>query len=163
MIFSVDDWILQVDVEKTLQYSRRILSDHCQCGYCRNYYSAIDSVHPQLRPFLQRFGSHVETPDELMPFEPTVYEATYCICGSVLQYGAAPMVVGKLTVTVAEDLDFVTECPQPCFGLITSVTELPWVLDEDMDEVVSPANEPEYMQRMWNKLLQQAPDDHTFS
>ena len=33
-----------------------------------------------------------------------------------------------------------------------------WLLDEDMDEVISPANEPEYLQRMWDRLLQNAPD-----
>lgn len=163
MVFTIDDWILQVDIEKTLLYSGQILQDHCQCGYCRNYYSAIDSVYPELRPFLERFGSHVETPDELMPFEPTLYEATYCICGCILQHGTSPVALGRLNITVVESLDFTTECPLPCFGLVTSVMELPWVLDEGMDEVVSPANEPEYLQRMWSKLLQQAPEDTTFS
>lgn len=30
---------------------------------------------------------------------------------------------------------------------------LPWVLEEDMDEVISPANEPEFLEKMYRKLL----------
>lgn len=165
MVFTFKNWVFRVDIEKTQAYSGNILQDHCQCGYCRNYYTAIDAVHPDLRPFLAQFGSHVETPDELMPFEPTVYEATYCICGSILQRGLEPIYLNGLNIAVLDqdELDFDTECPSPCFALVTSVIELPWVLEEDMDEVVSPANEPEYLQRMWNKLLQEATEDPLYS
>ena len=165
MVFTVKDWVLQVDIEKTLAYSSNILQDHCQCGYCRNYYAAIDMFYPDLRPFLAQLGSHVETPDELMPFEPTVYEATYCICGSIMQRGSEPIHLKGMSLFVLgqSELDFDTECPVPCFAFVTSVMELPWVLEEDMDEVISPANEPEYLQRMWSKLLQQATDDPIYS
>jgi hypothetical protein len=50
-------------------------------------------------------------------------------------------------------------CGEPFFVLTTGLLELPWVLDEDMDEVLSPANEPEYMQRMMNRLLENAGED----
>lgn len=161
MIFKAGDWSLSVDTEQTMAYCSQKLPEHCQCGYCRNFYAAIDLACPKLRPVLAKFGVHIETPDELMPFEPTLFEATYCICGSILQRGASAMSVNGVHFKVLDqtELDFETECPKPYFALVTPVLELPWVLEEDMDEVISPANEPEYLQRMWRKLLDNAPDE----
>lgn len=165
MIFAVGDWKLDVDIEQTMSVCSKNLPDHCQCGYCRNFYAAIDIVHPKLRPFLSELGMHVETPDELMPFEPTLYEATYCICGRILESGTSPIELDGLRMRVLEEeeLDYETHFPKPCFALVSNKIELPWILDEDMDEVISPANEPEYLQRMWTKLLNEAPEDNTFS
>ena len=165
MVLTFDGWILDVDIEKTMAYCRQISLDYCQCGYCRNYRTAVDQIHPDLRMFLARLGRSMETPDELMPFEPTLYEATYCICGKILQKGEEWIRLNSMDLRLLEqsELDFDTECPGPCFALVTPLIQLPWVLDEDMDEVISPANEAEYLQRMWNKLLQKAPEENTYS
>lgn len=96
-----------------------------------------------------------------MPYEPTIFEGSYCISGSVLVSGSQPIERGNCQIWVlpSEQTDYETQCPKPYFVLRTGCLELPWVLDEDMDEVVSPANEPEYLQRMWDRLLQSAPDE----
>ncbi len=96
-----------------------------------------------------------------MPFEPTIYEASYCISGSVLKEGTQPILLDNFYVSVlaAVDTDYETRCPKPWFVLRIGCLELPWVLDEDMDQVISPANEPEYLQRMWSRLLEYAPED----
>lgn len=165
MVLTLQDWIFRVDVEKTLAYSKSIVADHCQCGYCRNYYHAVDGVFPELRSFLSQFGADVEGPDELMPFEPTLYRATYCICGEILTFGSDLLRLDNLSIEPLQQaaLDFETACPAPCFALHTSYMDLPWVLDEDMDEVLSPANEPEYLERMWEKLLMDAPNEAIYS
>ena len=31
--------------------------------------------------------------------------------------------------------------------------ELPWVMEEDPDEVISPANEPEFLEKMYRKVM----------
>ena len=125
MFLEIDGWKFDVDLVETMSYSSKVLSDHCQCGYCRNFYQAIDGSYPQLRTFLAQFGMHVETPEELMPFE--------------------------------------TQCKSPYFVLTSGFLELPWLLDEDMNEVISTANEPEFLEKMWNRLLDSAADSDEIS
>lgn len=161
VIISIQDWVFDVDINATMEYCLNVVADPCQCGYCRNFRSAVNGTFPELDPFLTKLGSRVDAPEELMPYEPTVFEASYCISGRIRQKGTQPIGCGGCSVFVmpAEDTDYETECPKPYFVLRTGYLELPWVLSEDMDEVVSPANEPEYLQRMWNRLLQNAPED----
>ena len=100
-----------------------------------------------------------------MPYEPTIFEGSYCISGTILQRGHELKISDGcwLTALTAEETDYETKCREPYFVLRTNSLELPWVLDEDMDEVISPANEPEYLQRMWDRLLQNAPDTSNYS
>ena len=161
MIISVQDWVFDLNADATSQYCKHVISDSCECGYCRNFRQAINGTVPELNAFLTQIGGRVDAPEELMPYEPTIYEASYCISGKILQYGTSSILCGttKIDVLTAEDTDYETKCEAPYFVLRTGCIELPWVLDEDMDEVVSPANEPEYLQRMWDRLLQYASDD----
>lgn len=158
MIVAMDDWLFDVNIDQTIKYSSDVANDYCQCGYCRNFRAAVSKAYPLLDPLLLKFGTCVTTPEELMPYEPTVYEASYCVSGSVLRQGSAPIVCGdcRLWVLSENETDYETQCPSPYFVLRTGCLELPWVLDEDMDEVISPANEPEYLQRMWTRLLSYA-------
>lgn len=156
MIISIADWSFDVDVPHTEVYSKRITAEHCDCGYCRNFYAVVDESYPNLRPFIAQFGANVEGPDEMMPFEPTLCQLTYCISGRIISFGSKPIVIDETILEVVDgsELDIETQCPGPYFALITGYLELPWVLEEDMDEVISPANEPECLQRMWEKLLE---------
>ena len=161
MIFSIEDWIFDVDVDATAKYCSGVVADPCNCGYCRNFRAAVNNEFPQINKFLTALGSRVDAPEELMPYEPTVFEGSYCISGKILQEGQALKLSDHcwFSVLTADETDYETQCPSPYFVLRTNSLELPWVLDEDMDEVISPANEPEYLQRMWDRLLQNAPDD----
>jgi len=165
MIYSVQDWLFDVDVDATAKYCAGVVADPCNCGYCRNFRAAVNNEFPQLNKFLIKLGSRVEAPEELMPYEPTVFEGSYCISGRILKEGQTLELSDGcwLSVLTAEETDYETQCPEPYFVLRTSSLELPWVLDEDMDEVISPANEPEYLQRMWDRLLQNAPNTSTNS
>lgn len=165
MIFTFGDWCISVDIDRTREYYNKKIHDRCQCGYCRNFCEAIDDVYPEFRQFLSAFGVHIEAPNELMPFEPTLFEATYCICGSILQRGKKPISFDRFFIKPLEmsELDFDTHCPRPCIAFVTSVLELPWVLDEDMNEVISPANDPEYLQRVWNRWLNLVTEDQMYS
>ena len=158
MIIFIGDWSFDVDTQNTEAYTKRITDDHCTCGYCRNFYASVDAVSPNLRPFLAQFCLDVEGPVEMMPFEPTVCQLTYCASGTIVSRGSMPIVVDGMVLDVieGENLDIDIQCPKPRFAFMTGYMELPWVLDEDMDEVISPANEPECLQRMWGKLLENA-------
>lgn len=161
MFLRINGWEFDVALEQTMDYSAKVLSDHCQCGYCRNFYKAIDSSYPELRPFLAQFGMHVETPEELMPFEPTICTVSYCISGKILRRSIVPLEGGGtiFSVETQDDMPFETQCQSPYFVLTSGFLELPWVLDEDMNEVISTANEPEFLEKMQRKLLDNAEKD----
>lgn len=165
MIFSIADWVFDVNVEVNMEYSSMQASEHCTCGYCRNYYQTIDKAYPSVRPFFAQLGIDIEGPDELSPFEPTIYEATFVVNGEILQVGSQKAFVNGVPVTVltSDEADLDTERSLPYFALTIGLLELPWVLDEPMDEVVSPANEESYMRRMWDKLLRRTEQENVVS
>ena len=146
MILQIDDWKFQVDLERTKEHSSFVSSEHCTCGYCENYYRAAGMTYPELKPFLCRFGIMVDGPSEMYPIEPTLYLVGYRVFGQILQFGKGPMMVGSVPVT-AEPVDDVH------FMLEVGEIPLPWVLAEDMEEVISPANEPEFLEKMYRKLM----------
>ena len=161
MLISVQDWQFDVDVALNMEISSGQAADHCLCGYCRNFYQAVDSTYPSLRPFLARFGADIEGPDELSPFEPTIYEASYIIHGKVLSCGHQPIFVDGIPVVVknGKKADMDTERPEPYFVMLVGLMELPWLLSEDPADVVSLANEPSYLARMEKKLLERIGDN----
>ena len=154
MIFEFADWRFQVDVEKTRQHTRRNASDHCACAYCRNYYEALPGTYPGLCVALNRMGIAPMGPSELMPFTPTVYLACYRVYGEVLRWGKASLTANGIPL-VAETAE-----EAGTFLLWVGEMELPWLQEENPQEVVSPANLPEFLERMqsiW--LLRHGPEE----
>lgn len=157
MTVKVADWIFDVDVASTMAYSASVWEDHCTCGYCRNFYETLNSAYPLMKPFLEKFGMNSLTPEEMSPIEPTLCIVSYCISGMIAKRGIYPLDTGDVVFQVSTDAQNPLYEPpfgKPFFVLTSGLLELPWVLDEDMDEVISPANEPEYMQRMMSRLLE---------
>ena len=150
MILEVLDWVFNVDISATMDYSVHISEDYCNCGYCRNFRETLNAAYPQLKEFLEPFGMNSLTPEEMSPIEPTLCMA------SIVKRGIYPIDLGGVVLTVPEQPDplYKPTCGEPFFVFNTGLLDLPWVLDEDMDEVISPANEPEYLQRMMNRLLE---------
>ena len=166
MRISVRDWIFDVDIPSTMDYSAAVWKDHCTCGYCRNFYETMDGAYPKTKAFLKQFGMDSLTPEELSPIEPTLCMVSYCICGSIIKRGIFPVDSGDVVFSVSTcEQNPLYEPPfgKPFFVLTSGLLELPWVLDEDMDDVISPANEPEYMERMLNRLLENADCDSVMS
>ena len=156
MHICIDDWVFAVDMTTTMAYSAGEAEEHCSCAYCRNFYTAIDSVYPQLRPFLTRFGLDVEAPDALIPYEPPTQQvAYYGVAGKILQIGSKPLSAGKLLIypETAEVAQVNTFLSEPHFFLRTDMMQLLWVLDEPMEDVISPANEPSFLKSSIDKFL----------
>ncbi len=147
MILTLADWQFQVDWDETQRCTRHCSEDHCTCAYCRNFYENIDLVQPSLRPVLERFGIYLDGPCEVMPFEPTLLMACYRVTGKILRTGESRLHV-----------DGVILRPEPgdekTFLLWVGELELPWTQYEDMDEVISPANQPEFLDRMYRRWLE---------
>ena len=152
MILQLGDWQFQVDVEQTMDYTYRCSLDHCTCPYCQNYYENVDRVHSSLGPVLSQFGICLNGPCEVMPFEPTLVAAAYRVTGSIISRGEAWL-----------HADGVDLRPEPgdeqTFLLWVGPMELPWTQEEDMEEVISPANQPEFLDRMMAVALRWAQAD----
>ena len=155
---TIEDWEFEVDVSATAEYSAKEALDHCDCAYCRNFYAAVDNHYPGLRPLLERFGANVEAPDALMPYDrfgAMTYEAFYSVRGRVVTAGQMPIRVGNAVVCPGRfpDLQIDMHCDEPYLFLNVSNLMLPWVLLEPMDQVISPANQPSFLRKIWNRLL----------
>lgn len=158
MRLTLKDWDFEVDLEATTAYAAEEMADHCTCGYCRNFCAAVDGKYPNLRAFLAQFGLQLEAPTELFPYEPTMYEASYVIAGKILRQGR-PVECDGITIAFETDSQINHSLQGPVFFLTTGLLELPWVLDEPADEILSPANEPSFLRKMWRRLLRIAPKD----
>ncbi len=160
MILTIADWKLDIDLEATMEYSASEAREHCTCAYCRNFYASVDAVYPELRPFLAQFGLDIVAPDELMPFDAHTYGAYYGVSGRILKRGSMPLLAGdhRIEPESAAQAKVNTWLAEPYFFLYVSTMCLPWVLEEQIEEVVSPANEPSFLKKMWSKLLGRAGD-----
>ena len=156
MLLEIADWKFRVDVEATRQRTSRYSFEHCQCAYCKNFYDAIDRAHPQVRPAMEAFGVNLEGPSELMPFEPTLMLACYRVDGQILQWGQSGIAVGGVPL-VPENGDGDT------FLLWLGELELPWLQEEAVEDVVSPANLPEFLERMQEVWLLRHGTQYIFS
>lgn len=141
MILEFADWRFRVDVDATRQRTSKYSFEHCQCGYCKNYYEAIDVAHPYLRQVVEKFGINLEGPSELMPFEPTLMLACYRVDGQIIQWGHQALSVCGVPVIPEA-------CDEETFYLWIGEMEVPWLQQEPAEEVVSPANLPEFLDRM---------------
>lgn len=141
MILKVVDWRFRVDVDATREHTQKNSSDHCDCAYCRNYYDAMELMFPNLRSFLEEFGIDYRGPSELMPFEPTLMLACYRVHGSILQWGREALVLQGIPI-LPEAAD------ENSFFLWVGELDIPWLQEEAVEDVVSPANLPEFMERM---------------
>ena len=105
MILKLGDWRFRVDVEATAERTRKYSFEHCECGYCKNFYDTVDQAYPQLRPAMEQFGVHLEGPCELMPFEPTYLLACYRVQGQILSFGSSPLLADGIASGMYYQMD----------------------------------------------------------
>lgn len=146
MLVEIEDWQFEVDLETTREKTAAYALDHCECAYCRNYYDTLGSTYLGILRFLAKFGVNPKGPVEVMPFEPTYMLACYRVFGKILRWGTAPMEAHGIPVSVGAG-------EEGTFHLWIGEMELPWVQNEPMEEVVSPANLPEFLERMQEMWL----------
>ena len=164
MILKIADWEFDIDMERTMAYSAAEVAEHCDCAYCRNFYAAVDFDCPALRVFLAQFGVDVEAPDELMPYDlipapegiddRVFYAGKYVVFGRILKYGKNRFALGAADLFPMNDTEF--DFDEPYFVIALEESEIRWVIDEPFADVVSPANEPSFLKKMWDRLLGKA-------
>lgn len=159
MILQIGDWKFDIDMTRTFEYSAKEAAEHCDCAYCRNFYAAVDGEYPSLRPFLAQFGLNIEAPEEQMPYDldgKMYYDSTFLVFGEILQAGEKEILEGDVSIRPVFWDD-------SRFALDIGTVVLPWVLEEPLEDTVSPANLPSFLQKMWQKLLDRMPDHRTQS
>lgn len=156
MILVLQDWRFRVDVDATLAHTTKNASDHCLCGYCKNYYEAVSVTYPGLEDFLVRFGVNINGPSELMPFEPTLLLACYRVRGEILTWGKAQLSVDGIQISPENG-------ENDTFLLWIGELSLPWLQEEPAEDVVSPANLPEFLERMQDMWLLRHGEEFVFS
>jgi hypothetical protein len=150
--FEIADWCFDIDITATEAATTQNSTDHCECAYCKNYYETVEITYPALCGFLKSLGINLNGPSELMPFEPTLMLACYRIQGSVIQWGEASLAIGGIPLTV--ELGEIGS-----FLLWVGEMELPWVQNESVEDVISPANLPDFLSRMRDVWLLRHGDD----
>lgn len=156
MVIALLDWKFEVDIGATWAHTTSNADDHCLCAYCKNYYETVDREYPQLVVFLRSFGIDFCGPSELMPFTPTLMLACYRVQGKILQWGTNPLLCNGIPI-LPEAAD------RNSFFLWVGELELPWLQAEAMEEVVSPANLPEFLERMQDVWLLRHGEEIIFS
>ena len=156
MVISLADWRFRVDVDATMAYTHKCSLDHCTCPYCQNFYENMDRAERSLRPVLSKFGIYLNGPCEVMPFEPTLVAACYRVTGRILRKGNCSLHINGVPLR-PEAAD------ESTFFLWVGPMELPWTQEENMYQVLSPANQPEFMDRMMQRLLKWAEEEEITS
>ncbi len=155
MILKMDDWVFDIDLDTTIAYSAKEARDHCECAYCRNFYATVDAVYPNLRPFLAQFGVDIEAPEEMYQIDQLRSQAFYGAKGKLLQRGQ-PFYIDGVAIDFDRGACGCVRCQPPFVEISVGLMELPWVLDEPFEDVVSPANEPGFLKKIWSWLLGRA-------
>ena len=156
MILKAADWQFRVQVAENREKTKEYSLDHCTCPYCQNYYDTVEAAYPAVKAFLDSFGLTMHGPVEVMPFEPTLFLACYRVQGQILQWGNTPLIANGISI-VPEYRD------EETFHLWVGEMELPWVQNIDPEDVVSPANLPEFLARMQEIWLLRHGTEYVFS
>lgn len=155
MILEIDGWKFQIFDVTTRKYYAREVAGHCTCATCRNFYQTVDNVCPELRPFLARFGVHVEAPDSMSAPIQTICDCYYAVCGKILEAGEEPIFIGNTVVypQTCEDAMVDTDMDEPYFFLYISPLNVPWVLEEPMETIDTPEKEQQVISKILSKWI----------
>jgi len=149
MIVELGDWKFQVFEVTNRKYYAEQYHDRCDCAWCRNFYASVDKNYPNLRGFLNKFGVKVDAPDEVIAFSPTLCSNYYAVCGSILNRGEEIITVDGIAIEPQFSQEAIVNTTlEPVFFLYVGCMDLPWVLDEPMEQSDSPAKRKNPIQRL---------------
>lgn len=141
MIVKKEDYIIDVDIEKTKDY----YTSHslCDCPACRNYYVQVKHKFHLLDEFLLEFGIDIERPDELSHIESDneiqYLCAAYTVCGKILEFDKYEIDLfedGGVVSIVFNNSYIPNEQKTDYFVVMVYNIRLPWVLNEPFPEAV---------------------------
>lgn len=143
-IIEKEDYIFDVDIEKTKEYySTKIL---CDCDECQNYYRQAENTFSKLKGFLSDFGIDIARPEEIHSTyskgRVDYHAVSYTAVGECIQCGQYEfdieddglflnLVINKSPVYPNEQED------RQCFEIVVYNIRLPWVLETPHENEVT--------------------------
>ncbi len=144
MIILKDGYVLDVDVEGTLEYSKE--HSLCDCNEDRNLYAQIQGKFPKLSAFLAELGLLIDRPDETGSCAVNDYIdyhfISYTVIGNILESDKyeIDMFDGGLFLNIVIDNWYIPneQKADSYFTVTVYGVNLPWVLDEPFPENAKP-------------------------
>ncbi len=142
MIIRKEGYILDVDIEETLKYSKE--HSLCDCNEDRNLYAQIRGKFPKLTVFLAELGLLIDRPDEtgscVVEDYIDYHFVSYTVIGDILESDKyeIDMFDGELALHIVIDNWYVPneQKTDQYFAVTVYGIDLPWVLDEPFPESV---------------------------
>ena len=140
MIFTLGEYILDIDVEKTKDFYRDYVYE-CNCDACVNYKLAATDTFPDVSKLFDQFGLDISKPSEVydMDSENNILfcGGWYHISGKIIKDTASKSNEDMCLLNDNFRIGFSTECtlleknfPTPCFQMYI-YAHLPWKLDKE--------------------------------
>lgn len=131
-----DDYVFEVDIEKTIEYYKT--HTLCECDCCKNLYTQINGKFPKLQSFLSDFGVDIAKPDECMSVESDntiqYIGVDYTVCGKVATMGQYEIDIQDnqfFSLVITDGFASPNEQAGEYFTIsVNNTFELPWVLDK---------------------------------
>ena len=137
-----DDYIFEVDIEKTTEYYKT--HSLCECDDCKNYYAQIKGMFPKLDAFLSEFGIDVSKPDEILSVETDnsveYINVDYTVCGKIINTKQYEIDIHDnlfLNLVISDGFVSPNEQTGDYFTISVCNIKLPWVLDTPFPEPVN--------------------------
>lgn len=139
-------WVLDVDVDKTLDYNRNKL-EVCDCLYCQNFSAVIQQKHPLLREQLLALGIEAATPNHVSYFDREdsrqLAIGNYHFSGNLLEgewstledwSDANSTWVDGMQIGLSTEMELLPDdFPMPAVQ-VNFELDMPWVLAEEPEE-----------------------------
>lgn len=118
-----------MDIEKTREYYKHLnKKEVCNCAYCKNYRTMIETKYPKLRDYLISIGIDITKPFETNPWEVEKREIIYSPVQYILmgdKKGFKERTIEDVEVSLAETYPD-TEINEAHFLIELSYIKLPW-------------------------------------
>ena len=142
-IIEKEDYIFDVDIEKTKEYyATRTL---CDCNECQNYYRQAVNTFPKLTSFLVDFGIDIARPDEICSIyskrKADYLAVAYTAVGECVKCGEYEIEVEdgglSLNLVINKNPEYPNEQEErQCFEIVVYNIRLPWVLETPHEEEI---------------------------
>ena len=136
-----DEYVFNVDIEKTIEYYKT--HSLCKCDCCENFYVQVKGRFPKFESFLSDFGIDVSKPDEIMSVELDnaiqYISVDYTVCGKVSTMGEYEIDIQDdqfLSIVITDGFASPNEQTSEYFTISIYNIELPWVLDKPFPEPI---------------------------
>ena len=132
MLLQIEDWIFEIDIEKTQRHSSAEAAENCRCAMCRNFYRGLDGDYAGLKGKLSSFGICAEAPEKMNATvfceEQILYDPMYYVFGRIVRIGNGPFLAGSALIFPADFEELLDE--SPLFRLQIVGVTCPWLLEE---------------------------------